>query len=95
MAKSKEIKFKTFFFGEISTDGVINHEYRWDKELEILSHFIDGVKIEELTLNDAKIRLNEIIGNKKKSGRKVTHQETPTVIDKDVTVIYDTQLKLF
>ena len=87
--KNKEIKFTSISFNEIGIDGLIFHEYKWNKETEILTHFIEGLEIEKWSDLDAKIQINKLIG----VDRKRKHKEVQ--VEKPVTIISDNQLKLF
>ena len=86
----KEIKFSSISFNEIGIDGLIHHEYKWDKETEILTHFIDGVEFEKFNKSKAKKEIKKLIGTEHKPKTK------PIQLEKDNTVITPiNQLKLF
>lgn len=88
--KKKEIKFSSISFNEIGIDGLICHEYKWNKEIKILTHFIDGIEFENWNESEAKKEINKLIGVKRKV-KSIAQLE-----DKKIsTDIHKTQLKLF
>ena len=85
----KEIKFSSISFNEIGIDGLIHHEYKWDKETEILTHFIDGNELERWESLEARKEIKKIIGIERKKSIKAVVQ-----LEKKV-IIPSNQLKLF
>lgn len=88
--RKKEIKFSSLSFNEIGIEGLIFHEYKWDKEIKILTHFINGIEFENWNESDAKKEISKLIGLKKKP------KVIPQLEDKKTsTEIHKTQLNLF
>ena len=92
MKKEKEIKFKSICFYEIGIDGLIYHQYNWNKETKTLVHFINGDEIEGWSEIEAKVQIKQLIGvsSRKKENTNKTEKEV-----KPPTTIPDNQLKLF
>lgn len=89
--KKKEIKFSSLSFNEIGVEGLILHEYKWDKELKKLTHFVNGIEFENWNESEAKKEITKLIGFKKKVKTKVINQ----LEDKKSIDIHESQLKLF
>lgn len=90
--RKKEIKFSSLSFNEIGIEGLILHEYKWDKEVKILTHFINGIEFENWKESEAKKEISKLIGFNKKAKEKVINQ----LKDKQKSIdIHESQLKLF
>ena len=87
--KKKEIKFTSLTFNEIGEDGLIHHDYRWDKIMKTLHHYIDGVEIENWNEKEAVIVINKIISSKPKVKTKQTE------VKQKIVDCMDDQLTLF
>jgi len=87
---TKEIKLSSLSFNEIGIDGLIFHEYKWDKETKVLTHLIDGIETEKWSGPEARKELNKILRADQKKKEKEKQQ-----IKKPVMIIPDNQLKLF
>lgn len=86
---AKEIKFTSISFNEIDIDGLVYHEYKWDKELKELTHIIDGIEFEKLGEKEARRKITQLISiERKKEPKKIVEVQK-------IKEISDIQLKLF
>jgi len=86
---AKEIKFTSISFNEIDIDGLVYHEYKWNKEVKELTHFIDGIEFEKLGEREARKKIAKLISIERK-------KETKNIIEvKKIKETSDIQLKLF
>jgi hypothetical protein len=86
--KKREIKFTSIVFCEIGVDGLIHHDYSWNKEQKLLMHFIDGIMVETFDEKEARVKIKSLIGLKRK-------QRQPKEKIHPEPISATTQLKLF